>query len=102
MTAITPTIAKISNFTPSAVRLAQTISNLHHRVEWSRVSVGVDWNVIRAAIESTDNEVDREELLLSWIGEHNRSGLSDQSQEHCSRLRYWRSVVGSGRLEQTA
>ena len=62
-----PTIAKISYFAPNAVGLAQAISDLHQRVEWSRMSVGVDWNVICSAIVGPDGEREREALLLSWI-----------------------------------
>lgn len=70
-----PTIAKISYFAPNAVGLAQAISDLHHRVEWSRASIGVDWNVIRSAIEATDSEDTRHELLLGWI----RAGDSNET-----------------------
>ena len=69
-----PTIAKLPYFAPSTVGLAQAISDLHHRVEWSRASVGVDWNVICSAINGSSEEADREELLLAWI----RSGASGQ------------------------
>ena len=62
-----PTIAKFPYFAPSTIGLAQAISDLHGRVEWSRASFGVDWNVLHAAIDSPDDESEREKLLLSWI-----------------------------------
>ena len=62
-----PTIAKIPYFALSTVGIAQAISDLHGRVEWSRVSFGVDWNVVQSAIDSLENECAREKLLLSWI-----------------------------------
>lgn len=63
-----PTIAKIPYFRPSTIGIAQAITDLHHRVEWSRVKFAVDWEVIKSAIEAPADESEREELLMSWIG----------------------------------